>query len=132
MRKLLYIIFMSLLLMSCKSREYIEVPVETVRTEYIHVGRVDSILVKDSVDRYVSGDTLILYRNHIQYRYLNRTDTVVRTDTIPRIVEVKVKETVEVNRLRWYQESLMWIGGTAILISFLYLFYILKIRRWKK
>lgn len=125
--------FMSLLLMSCKvNREVVEVPVETVRTEYIHTGKVDSILIKDSIDRYVNGDTLILYRNHIQYRYVNRTDTIIRTDTIPKIVEVKIKETVEVNHIKWYQETLMWIGGAAILISFLYLFYILKLRKWKK
>lgn len=132
MKKLLYIIFMALLLMSCKvQREVIEIPVETVKTEYIYTGRVDSILVKDSVDRYINGDTLILYRNHIQYRYLNRTDTVVKVDSIPKIVEVKVKETVEVNHIKWYQEALMWIGGVVILISFLYLFYIIKIKKWK-
>lgn len=132
MRKLLYIVFMSLLLMSCKTKEFIEVPVETVKTEYVYTGRVDSILVKDSVDRYINGDTVILYKNHIQYRYINRTDTVVRTDTIPRIVEKKIQEIVEVNHIRWYQETLMWIGGVAMLISLLYLFYIIKIKRWKR
>lgn len=124
--------FMALLLMSCKVHEYVEVPVETVRTEYVYNGRVDSIVVKDSIDRYINGDTVILYKNHIQYRYINRTDTIVRTDTIPKITEVKIKETVEVNRLKWYQESLMWIGGVAMLLSFLYLFYVLKIKRWKQ
>lgn len=124
--------FMALLLMSCKVHEYVEVPVETIKTEYIYNGRVDSIVVKDSIDRYINGDTVILYKNHIQYRYINRTDTIVRTDTIPKITEVKIKETVEVNRLKWYQESLMWIGGVAMLLSFLYLFYVLKIKRWKK
>lgn len=124
--------FMALLLMSCKVHEYVEVPVETIKTEYVYNGRVDSIVVKDSIDRYINGDTVILYKNHIQYRYINRTDTIVRTDTIPKITEVKIKETVEVNRLKWYQESLMWIGGVAMLLSFLYLFYVLKIKRWKK
>ena len=129
MRKFLYILFLSLLLMSCKVHEYVEVPIETIKTEYVYTGRVDSILVKDSVDRYINGDTVILYKNHIQYRYLNRTDTIVRTDTIPKIVEVKVKETVEVNHIKWYQETLMWIGGLAILISVLYLFYIIKMKK---
>ena len=128
----LYIMFMALLLMSCKvQREVIEVPVETVKTEYIYTGRVDSILVKDSVDRYINGDTVILYKNHIQYRYLNKTDTIVKVDSIPKIVEVKVKDIVEVNHIKWYQEALMWIGGVAVLLSVLYLFYLIKIKRWK-
>lgn len=130
MKRFLYIMFMSLLLMSCKVHEYVEVPIETIKTEYVYTGRVDSIMVKDSIDRYVSGDTLILYRNHIIYRYINKLDTIVREKEVevPKIVEVK--ETVEVNHIEWYQKLLMWIGGVAVLISILYLFYILKIKRW--
>ena len=103
---------------SCTTTKYVDRPVtvETVRTEYINQLYRDSVFVHDSIDRYISGDTVYQYKYKYIYKYLNRIDTVVQTDSIEVPVEVKTVEIKEVNKLRWYQSSLMWIGGLALLI----------------
>lgn len=117
MRGILIIIFVFLCI-SCSTVKYIdrEVPIETVRTEYINQLYRDSVFVHDSIDRYISGDTVYQYKYRYIYKYLNRTDTVVKTDSIEVPVEVKTTEIKEVNKLRWYQSTLMWAGGLALLI----------------
>lgn len=102
---------------SCTTTKYVDrpVPLETVRTEYINQFYRDSIFVYDSTDRYISGDTVFQYKYKYIYKYLNHTDTIVKTDSIEVPVEVKTTEIKEVNRLRWYQITLMWVGGLSIL-----------------
>lgn len=125
MRGILFVIPLLLLLISCSAKnKIVEVPVETVRTEYIHNIKIDSVYVRDSVDRWRDGDTVYMYREHTQFKYLNKIDTVIKKDTIPKIVKVEVvkekekKVEVEVNKLKWYQKWLMWIGlGSVLLIS---------------
>lgn len=103
---------------SCTTTKYVDrpVPIETVRTEYINQLYRDSVFVHDSIDRYISGDTVYQYKYKYIYKYLNRTDTVVKTDSIEVLVEVKTTEIKEVNKLRWYQTTLMWVGGLSLLI----------------
>lgn len=129
MRGLLIIVPLLLLIASCSaSRQVIEVPVETIKTEYIHDTRIDSIYTKDSIDRWRSGDTIFIYKEHTKYRYLSNTDTVIKTDTIPKIIKVETKEVVEVNHIKWYQTTLMWIGGLMSLILSGYIIYKLKFK----
>ena len=125
MRKLLLIIVTFIILMcSCSSTKLIEVPVETIRTEYITSIMVDTILEKDSIDRWMKGDTVYIYKEHTKYRYLNRTDTVCKTDTITKVVKVDVVKEVEVNHIYWYQKALMWAGvvAMALIASFVFFF----------
>ena len=106
---------------SCTTTKYIDrpVPVETIRTEYVNQLYRDSVFVHDSIDRYVQGDTVYQYKYKYIYKYLNRTDTVVKTDSIEVPVEVKTVEVKEVNKIRWYQSALMWLGGLfTIFLSF--------------
>lgn len=117
MKRLLYIIPFILLLASCSAqKKIIEVPVETVRTEYIHDTKIDSVFVKDSVDRWLKGDTLYIYKEHTKFKYINKTDTVCKTDTITKVVKVDVVKEVEVNHIYWYQKALMWVGGIAVVL----------------
>lgn len=117
MKWLLYLTFI-LLCISCTVTKYVDrpVPVETVRTEYVNKIFRDSVVVHDSIDRYVSGDTVWLYKYKYIYVYRDRADTVAVNDTIEIPVEVKTTEVKEVNKLKWYQTTLMWIGGIALLI----------------
>ena len=114
----LLIAILVFLCVSCSTTKYVDrpVPIETVRTEYINQLYRDSVFVHDSIDRYISGDTVYQYKYKYIYKYLNRTDTVCQTDTIQVPVEVKTTEIKEVNKLRWYQSTLMWIGGLALII----------------
>lgn len=105
-----------LLLCSCTTTKVIEVPVETVRTEYVHNTKVDSVFVKDSIDRWLKGDTLYIYKEHTKFKYINKTDTVCKTDTITKVVKVDVVKEVEVNHIYWYQKALMWAGGIAVVL----------------
>lgn len=117
MRSILLAIFISLLLTcSCTTTKFVEVPVEIVKTEYIHDTKIDSIYVRDSIDRWREGDTVFIYKEHTKYKYLNKTDTVVRVDSIPKIIRVETKEVVEVNHIKWYQKALMWLGGSIMLL----------------
>lgn len=129
MRKLLFIIPILILLASCSAqKQIIEVPVETVRTEYIHDTKIDSVYVRDSIDRWRNGDTVFIYKEHTKYKYLNKVDTIVRVDTIPKIIKVETVKEVEVNHIKWYQEALMWIGGVVSLILTGYIIYKIKLK----
>lgn len=129
MRKLLFIIPILILLASCAAqKQIIEVPVETVKTEYIHDTKIDSVYVRDSIDRWREGDTVFIYKEHTKYKYLNKTDTIVRVDSIPKIIKVETVKEVEVNHIKWYQKTLMWIGGIMSLILTGYIIYNVKLK----
>lgn len=129
MRKLLFIIPILILLASCAAqKQIIEVPVETVKTEYIHDTKIDSVYVRDSIDRWRKGDTVFIYKEHTKYKYLNKTDTIVRVDSIPKIIKVEIVKEVEVNHIKWYQKALMWIGGIMSLILTGYIIYKVKLK----
>lgn len=122
MRKLLFIIPILILLSACSvKKQIVEVPIETVRTEYINQLYRDSVFVHDSIDRYVSGDTVYQYKYKYIYKYLNRTDTVVKTDSIQVPVEIKTTEIKEViKKPKWYQTFFMHFGAISLLILIIF------------
>lgn len=108
---------------SCTTTKYVDrpVPVETVRTEYVNQLYRDSVFVHDSIDRYVSGDTVYQYKYKYIYKYLNRTDTVVKTDSIQVPVEIKTTEIKEVvKKPKWYQTFFMHFGAISLLILIIF------------
>lgn len=124
MRGLLITLGAVFFLSACKSTKVIEVPVETVRKEYVHDTRIDSVYIRDSIDRWQKGDTLYINRWYTKYKYINRTDTVVVTDSVPKVVVVE--KEVKVNRIYWWQKSLMWLGAIVTLCGMALLGYKLK------
>lgn len=122
MRKLLGIIaILILLLCSCTTTKYVEVPVKTVQTEYIHNTRTDSVVIRDSIDRWLNGDTLYIYKERTKYLTRERVDTICRTDTITNVVTIESVKEVKVKQpLKWYQEALMWVGGVMLITLILY------------
>ena len=114
-RYLLGIILMfTLLLSGCKTTEYIKVPVETIRTEY--KVQKDSIYLHDSINVYTEtkGDTVYITKLKYKIKETFKTDTVLKRDSIPVIVEVE--KVIEVNKLHSWQKTLMWIGGVGLLV----------------
>ena len=108
----------TLALSGCKTRiQY--VPVESVRTEYQDRIIRDSIYQQDSVYFAIKGDTVILEKYRTLYKDRLLRDSVIVQDTIR--VPYPVDKIVEVNRLRWYQETLMWIGVEALVVLMLWL-----------
>lgn len=118
MKNLLYIILLMLAicLTSCRSIKY--VPVETVKTEYKTRDsiRFDSIYEHDSIFLFVNGDTVYKEKYRYKYRYLtiNKTDTVMLTDS------VQIPYPVEKQLTRWQQMKIElggWAVGVIIILS---------------
>lgn len=111
MKNLLYIILLTLAICftSCRSIKY--VPVETVKTEYKTRDsiRYDSIYEHDSIFLFVKGDTVYKEKYRYKYRYLtiNKTDTVMLTDS------VQIPYPVEKQLTRWQQMKIE-LGGWAV------------------
>lgn len=130
MKKILFLLFMTLLLGSCKVKEKIvEVPVPQIKTEIKYIDKVkyDSIYLKDSVYIIQKGDTVyntkVAYR--YKYKYLKDTITINKADTITRlqkVTEIKVK-----NQLNVVQKVLMYIGLLSLLM-----FIIIIYKHFKK
>lgn len=129
MRKILFLLFIILLLGSCKVKEKIvEVPIPQIKTEIKYIDKVkyDSIYLKDSVYIIQRGDTVyntkVAYR--YKYKYLKDTVTVNKTDTITKlqkVIEIKVK-----NQLNVVQKILIYIGLFSILLFLIILYKYFK------
>ena len=117
MKRLIYIIILLILAICFGSCRTQYIPVESVRTEYKTRDsiRFDSIYQRDSVYMLVKGDTIYQYRYKYLYRYLttNRTDTILKHDSIP------IPYPVEKQLSRW-QTIKMELGGWAFGIIILF------------
>lgn len=114
------ILLLLLICCSCTKRvyetQYVEQPVylhDTLRsTIYSH----DTTIVKDSVFFAIKGDTIFKERYNTKWQIKVAHDTVMRYVEKPVEVvrEKNVEKQVEVNRIYWWQEVLMWIGVFGI------------------
>ena len=111
--KTLFLLFFLTTIISCTTTKIVEVPIETIKTEYIEQIKYDSIYSKDSIYIMYKGDTI--YNNKVQYLYKYKylRDTINITDTIPKIINVK--DTQYVNQLYTWQKLLIIIGIGFIL-----------------
>ena len=111
--KTLFLLLFLATIISCTTTKTIEVPIETIKTEYIEQVKYDSIYSKDSIYIMQKGDTI--YNNKVQYLYKYKylRDTINITDTIPKIVTVK--DTQYINQLYTWQKLLIVIGIGFIL-----------------
>ena len=108
LKTLFFLLFLTIVI-SCKTTtKVVEIPVETIKTEYIEQIKYDSIYHKDSIYIMQKGDTI--YNNKVQYLYKYKylRDTINITDTIPTIVTVK--DTQYINKLYTWQKLLITIG----------------------
>jgi hypothetical protein len=92
--------------------------VETIRDNYITNHTRDSIYLHDSISREViRGDTVRI--TTMAYRYLYRDkvvrDTVLRVDSIPYAVEVRIPGPVT-NVLTSWQSFQVWTGRITLAI----------------
>ena len=111
--KTLFLLLFLTTIISCTTTKIVEVPIETIKTEYIEQVKYDSIYSKDSIYIMQKGDTI--YNNKVQYLYKYKylRDTINITDTIPKIVTIK--DTQYVNQLYTWQKLLIVIGIGFIL-----------------
>ena len=107
--KILFFLLFLTIVISCKTTtKVVEIPVETIKTEYVEQIKYDSIYHKDSIYIMQKGDTI--YNNKVQYLYKYKylRDTINITDTIPTIVTVK--DTQYINKLYTWQKLLITVG----------------------
>ena len=112
--KILFFLLFLTIVISCKTTtKVVEIPVETIKTEYIEQIKYDSIYHKDSIYIMQKGDTI--YNNKVQYLYKYKylRDTINITDTIPKIITIK--DTQYINQLYIWQKLLIVIGIGFIL-----------------
>lgn len=123
MKKLLFVLI--LCLVSCTTTKYVdrvvEIPVETIKTEYKTDLKRDSIFIKDSVFTFIKGDTVFTYKEKVKFKSIYQTDTVIKVDSIPTIIHIKDIEYV--NRPSFVQKLLMYIGGASLIVVLLILAY---------
>lgn len=110
MNKKLGVLILGILLLTSCSPKYIEVPVETVKTEYVDKVKYDSIYIHDSIETLIRGDTVYKTKVLYRYKYKELRDTLIRVDTIPKVTIQEVVREKEVNKLKWYQSLFMGIG----------------------
>lgn len=130
MKALIYIIILltsAICFISCRT-QYI--PVETVRTEYKTRDsiRIDSIYNQDSIYVLVKGDTVYQYRYKYlyKYQYLNRTDTMIKIDS------VQVPYLVEKQLTRWQQMKIElggWAFGSIIVYILIIVIWLVRSRK---
>ena len=124
--KTLFLLLFLTTIVSCTTTKIVEVPIETIKTEYIEQVKYDSIYSKDSIYIMQKGDTI--YNNKVQYLYKYKylRDTINITDTIPKIVTVK--DTQYINQLYTWQKILIIIGIGFILYWIVRLVIYIKIK----
>ena len=111
--KTIFVLLFLTTIIYCTTTKIVEVPIETIKTEYIEQVKYDSIYSKDSIYIMQKGDTI--YNNKIQYLYKYKylRDTINITDTIPKIVTIK--DVQYINQLYTWQKILIVIGIGVIL-----------------
>lgn len=132
MKKLFFIMAAAIMMVGCKSVEY--VPVIEHRTDTVYQSKVvhDSIYQHDSTYIKEKGDSVYIERWHTKYVLKEKTDTLYesRVDSIP--VPYEVIKDVEVEKsLSWWQSMRIYIGGIVCwLLLILAIYGILKWRKW--
>lgn len=142
MRKLWLFLTVILAITSCRTVKYIDrtvvdstkiaVPITNTKIEYRDRFLYDSIYIHDSIFTLINNDTVYISKNKETNRLVNKTDTIIKTDTIK--VPVEITKTVtktetcvnEVNKLYWWQKILMSIGGIVFVLIIIYI--VLKIK----
>lgn len=101
-----------LLVASCRTKENCESN-NRVNVQYLSFHTRDSIFLHDSVRVRESADTVFITRTRTLYRDRLRTDTLMKHDTITKVV----KETIVSNTKRYS----MWSVAAVLMLIFLIL-----------
>ena len=114
MKNIILYILLLLLIYSCKTTKYVEVPKEIIKTESKTNIKYDSIYVKDSISIKSINDTIFIEKTKIYNKYKNIVDTVIKVDTLKETKVITNEVTKEVNHLKSWQVLLMIIGSISI------------------
>ena len=143
MRKLWLLILVLITFTSCKTVKYIDrtiidstevqIPITNTKIEYRDRFLYDSVYIHDSIFTLIKGDTVYISKNKETNRLINKSDTIVKTDTIKvpiqttKTVTKTVTQIKEVNKLYWWQKGLMYLGLVILIYGIVIL--IIKIKK---
>ena len=131
MKKLMIVMILSAVVMvSCKTKEYVTVPVHHTDTLRVVQHHRDSIYLHDStfVREYIQGDTVRIVTEmwHTKYRDRLKTDTLYRSRTYSVPVPYPVVKEVK-KPLTMIEKALMGTGIASIVgLLFYFFLYIRK------
>ena len=104
-------LILALTLVGCRTY----VPVETIRTEYRDRERIerDTVNVRDSINIYIKGDTVLADRWHTVYKERLRRDSIyiAKHDTV-----TVTKEVVKVEKKMSWTATWVIAALTALLV----------------
>lgn len=127
MKRLIFVVLLvsAMCFTGCRTTQY--VPVETIKTEYKTRDsiRIDSVYRRDSIYVIDRGDTVYTYKDRYLYKYLylNRIDTVIKTDS------VQIPYPVEKALTRWQKAKIElggWEFGVLIMLAIVLIIRLLK------
>lgn len=118
-RIIIYAVFFALV--GCSAPKVVYVP--QTEKEYVYAEKIDTTIIRDSI--YITekqqGDTIYInkveYRD--RYRYINRTDTLVKVDTVG--VPYPVEKIVKVEKKSFIKDFFMYVGIIYLLVQILFL-----------
>ena len=125
------IILLCFCLMSCRTK-YVSVP--EFHTEYVnkevHDTLKEYLFQKDSVIFYTKGDTV--YRDKFQILYKDRYNVVERTDTMIKTDSIRVPYPVERKLTKW-ESAKMAIGEITMIVLFIAIVIVIGwfLYKWK-
>lgn len=122
MRNLLVVIILTIILSSCASTKYVEVPIPQIKIEYRDRTFIDTLIRNDSTVIREKGDTILIEKYKYIYKTKELRDTINVTDTVTVVKTVEVTKTV--NRLNNWQTVLMAIGLSSIVLL------IIRVYKW--
>ena len=122
MTKIILLLLILLAFAGCKTKTVL-VPVDRVKIEYRDRLRVDSVYNSDTTYIRKINDTVLIDVIRWRNKYILKTDSIIRTDSIPYPVEV----VREVNRLTKWQKWRLNALNILVLIIAVYLFIKIKL-----
>lgn len=106
-----------ILLIGCKSVQYVPVENTIVKTEYKNTVSYDSIYFRDSIYIREKNDTVYIENIKYRYKYVSNIDTILKNDTITNTIIQEVEVIKEVNKLKWWQKVLIALGALFIVYT---------------
>lgn len=120
MKKLMMMLFFVFIGTSCIRTKYIEVPVETVKNNYITNIQKDTLIIRDSIERWLKQDTVFITKYKYIYKTVNSIDTFYKVDTLTDIIYKD--KIITVNELKDWQKVFIYIGIFSTIIIILIVF----------
>lgn len=126
MKKLIFAIILSVVMVSCKTKEYVSVVEHHIDTLRVVQHHRDSIYLHDStfVREYIQGDTVRIITEmwHTKFRDRLKTDTIYRsrTDSVP----VPYPVVKEVKKPLTMIEKVLMGTGIGAIVGLIFYFYI--------